>query len=237
MKMKMMVAAVAALSGAAMADITAYSQDFEGLDQGAPNALGADGWLVGANVFSPGGGFLYNYFAFPAPNGGPAFSAIASGQGGPAQGNQQLVTYNDYNNGDHANGNLIEANFFREWVIGAGNVGQTWTFSFDYKRGDIAGATTASAFIKTLDQNNGFALTNFQTFETTNASTLWSTASLSLFIDASLAGQLFQIGFLNTTTGFTPSGVVYDNINVVPSPAGVALLGAAGVLGMRRRRG
>lgn len=236
MRNTLILAALASLATAAAADISAYSQDFEGLNQASPTALGNDGWLVGANVFDSGGGFLYNYFAFPAPNGGPAFSAIASGQGGPDQGNQQLVVYSDYNNGDHGNGNIIEANFFREYIVGAGNVGQTWSFSFDYKRGDIGGSSTALAFIKTLDPNAGYALTNFLIFDTTNADTLWSRHNLSLFIDASLTGQIFQIGFLNTATNYEPSGIFYDNINLVPAPSGLAALAAFGLVASRRRR-
>ncbi|MCC5822506.1 MAG: hypothetical protein LAT64_02885 [Phycisphaerales bacterium] len=237
MNKTLIIATLASLSATAAASITVYSQDFEGLDQTSPTALGDDGWLVGANVFSPGGDFLYNYFAFPAPNGGPAFSAIATGQGGPAQGNQQLVVYSDYNNGDHANGNIIEANLFREYTVSADNVGQTWSFSFDYKRGDIAGNSTAMAFIKTINPADGFAMTNFVTFDTTNADTLWSSQTLSLFIDASLEGQLFQIGFLNTATNFEPSGIFYDNINLVPAPSGAAVLAAVGLAAARRRRG
>ena len=236
MKTACFIVTLASLAGMAGADIVQYAQDFEGLDAGSPTALGDDGWLVGANVFSPGGDFLYNYFAFPAPNGGPAFSGIVTGQGGPDQGAQQLVVYNDYNNGDHANGNIIEANVFREYVVGSANAGQTWTFSFDFKRGDIGGGSTALAFIKTLDPSSGFALTNFLTFDTTDASTLWGSASLSLAIDASLEGQIFQIGFLNTATNFEPSGIYYDNINLVPSPSGVGALAIAGVLVTRRRR-
>lgn len=237
MNKTLIIATLASLSATAAASITVYSQDFEGLNATSPTALGDDGWLVGANVFSPGGDFLYNYFAFPAPNGGPAFSSIATGQGGPAQGNQQLVVYSDYNNGDHANGNIIEANFFREYTVGADNVGQTWSFSFDYKLGDIAGGSTALAFIKTLNPADGFAMTNFVTFDTTNADTLWSSQTLSLFIDASLEGQLFQIGFLNTATNFESSGIFYDNINLVPAPSGAAVLAAVGLAAARRRRG
>ena len=203
---------------ASWADLSNYSQDFEGLDQANPSALAADGWLVFGNVFSPGGGYLYGYGPDPAPNGGPAFSAIAAGEGGPAQGAQQLVAYNDYNNGDHANGNLIEANLFQEQVVGAADVGSMWTFQFDAKAGDLEAPTTALAFIKTLDPNAGFALTNFITYDTTALPVTWGTYSISLEIDATLVGQIFQIGFSSTTTNYTPSGVLYDNINFAPIP-------------------
>ena len=107
-KLKALVAvACLALAPSSWA-LSAYSQDFEGLNQADGAALSNDGWVVGANVFDPTGTtFLYNYFTFPAPNGGPAFSGIDIGQGGPNQGNQQMVVYSDYNNGDHAVGNRI----------------------------------------------------------------------------------------------------------------------------------
>ncbi|MEQ8771094.1 MAG: hypothetical protein RIB60_11370 [Phycisphaerales bacterium] len=231
------VGAVLLAAGAANGAITQYSQDFEGLAAGSPTALGDDGWLVGANVFDAGGGFIYNYFAFPAPNGSGAFSNVASGEGGPAQGAQQLVAFNDYNNTDHSNfpDRIIEANLFQEMMIDASNVGQTWTFTFDYKTGDLQAPSTAAAFIKTIDPGNGFATTNFvQT--ATDDSSLWNTKSLSLTIDNGLVGQLFQFGFLNTASNFNPSGVFYDNINVTPTPATAALLGLGGLAATRRRR-
>lgn len=220
----------------ARAAITPYSQDFEGLNMASPTALGDEGWLVGANVFDPTGStFLYNYFAFPAPNGGPAFSSITTGEGGPPQGDQQLVTYNDYNNGDHSTGNQIEANFFREYTIDASNLGETWTFEFDAKLGDLVQPTEALAFIKVLDPNNGYSLSAFPVVDTAAIPTTWGTYSISQTIDTSWTGQIFQIGFLNTTSNFTPSGVVYDNINFTPEPTSLALLGA-GLLLVRRRR-
>ena len=122
-----------------------------------PNSLSEDGWLVGANVFAPDGTtFLYDYFAFPAPNGGAGFSAVAVGEGGPEQGAQQLSIYNDYNNADHAAGNIIEAIVFRERTIVASDIGTTISFTFDAKAGNIEGASTALAFIKTLDPGAGF---------------------------------------------------------------------------------
>ncbi|HMB70692.1 MAG TPA: hypothetical protein VKU85_15360 [bacterium] len=208
------IAAMVVFATTAWADLTSYSQDFEGLVQADPAALGNDGWLYFANVFDgTTSGFLYNYGPGPAPNGGPAFSAIATGQGGASQGAQQLVVYSDYNNGDHNNGNIIEANVFQEQVIGAVDVGTEWTFMFDAKLGDILPNSTALAFIKTLDPNAGFALSNFITVDMTSIPATWSTYSLSIAIDAPIVGHIFQIGFLNTATNFTPSGIFYDNIN------------------------
>ena len=204
---------------ASWADLAPYSQDFEGLDQQFPGALAADGWLVFGNVFSPDGTvYYYGYGPFPAPNGGPGFCGIDLGQGGPAQGDQQLVVYNDYNNFDHTNGFLIEANVFQEQTIGAADVGNAYLFEFDAKRGNIEPNTTALAFIKTLDPNAGFALTNFVTVDMTNVPTMWGSYSLSISIDPGLVGQILQIGFASTTTSYTPSGIFYDNINFGLAP-------------------
>ena len=76
---------------------TVYTQDFESLDQTNPNALGDDGWLIFGIVFDAGGDFKFGYGPFTAPNGTPGFSSIVAGEGGPEQGAQQLVVYNDYN--------------------------------------------------------------------------------------------------------------------------------------------
>ena len=203
-----------------------YSQDFEALDQMSGTALSDDGWMVGANVFAgaaPGGGFLYNYFAFPAPNGGPAFSAVADSQGGPDQGAQQLSIYNDYNNPDHGNPDTIEAIVFRERTIVAGDVGRTFTFQFDHKAGNINDpadatcmapnppcASTATAFIKTLDL--GFATVDFITADMTGISTTWGTTQLSLDIDVTKVGFLLQIGFQSRASHFQPTGIFYDNL-------------------------
>jgi len=197
---------------AGWADLSSYMQDFEGLVQADPAALANDGWLYFGNVFDPGGGYLYGYGPGPAPNGGPAFCAVAAGQGGASQGAQQLVVYSDYNNGDHANGNIIEANVFQEQIIGAVDVGTMWTFQFDAKLGDLVPNSTALAFIKTLDPNT-FGLSSFVTVDMTSIPATWGTYSLDLAIHAGLQGHILQIGFLNTATNYTPSGVLYDNIN------------------------
>jgi len=115
-----------------------YTEDFESLEQTSPTALGDAGWIVFANVFEANGTTLaYSYGTFPAPNGTPGFCAIDNGQGGPDQGDQQLVIYSDYDNQDQAIGRRIEANTFRERTITAADVGNTISFSFDAKRGNI----------------------------------------------------------------------------------------------------
>ncbi|MDE0892568.1 MAG: hypothetical protein OSB14_10325, partial [Planctomycetota bacterium] len=198
------------------AQLPSYSQDFESLDQASPTVLGDDGWLVGANVFDQAGNFIYNYFAFPAPNGGPAFSAVTNGWGGANQGAQALVVYNDYNNGDHGWAN-IEANFFREYPIYASDVGRTMVFTFDGKLGDIQPPTTAAAFIKVIDTQT-WGLSEYQSVDTTSLTVNWETFTLSTVIRADQVGHIFQIGFMNTTTNWTSSGVGYDNINLGDAP-------------------
>ena len=203
------------------AQVNDYSQDFESMNAASATALSDDGWLVGANVFSPGGGYLYNYFAFPAPNGGPGFCAVATGEGGVDQGAQQMVVYNDYNNGDHGIGNLIEANVFREQVITAADVDRAVIFRFDAKLGDLQPPTTATAFIKIINTTT-WNLEAFEYIDMTNVSSTWNSYTASMTIDNSWVGNLFQIGFMNTATNYTPSGLVYDNLTLSDDNGGVS---------------
>ncbi len=209
-----------------------YSQDFEALNQVDPAALSADGWLVFGNVSNAEGTYLYGYGPFPAPNHNVAFSQIDFGQGGDDQGFQQLVVFSDYNNVDHANGHLIESNVYQEQDITAEDVGFRWTFEFQAKRGNLAGSSTALAFIKTLDPANGHALTNFISVDMTTIPETWDGFTLSIDIDASLEGQILQIGFANTATLYESSAIFYDNIifyeaGPVGVPDSAAALGAA----------
>jgi hypothetical protein len=200
------------VSMTSQAQLSAYSQNFEGLAQADPDALGNNGWLYFANVWDSGWNYLYPYGPGPAPNGTPGFCSIATGQGGAPQGLQQLVVYSDYNNTDHGLGFHIEANVFQEQVVGPGDVGTNWIFRFDAKKGDIAGASTALAFIKTLDPGAGYALTNFLTIDTTNLPVTWGTYSMTIAIDPTLDGQILQFGFLTNATNYEASGNFYDNI-------------------------
>jgi hypothetical protein len=216
MKLRVIASLAAVLLGAApaasRADLTTYGQNFESMVMADPAALSSDGWLVYGNVFSPGLVYLYGYGPFPAPNGGTAFSSIDAGQGGAEQGAQQLSVYSDYNNADHANGNLVESNVYREQVIGAADIGETWVFAFDAKLGNLVAPTTAVAFIKTLAPPT-YTLTNFISVNTTAIPPTWSNYSISITIDAGLVGQILQIGFASTATNYVSSGVFYDNIS------------------------
>ncbi len=210
---------------AALCDLAPYSQDLEGLDQADPSALANDGWMVFANVFGPDWSYWYGYGPYPAPNGGPGFCGIDLGQGDPEQGDQQLIVYNDYNNANHGDGSnaIIEANVFQEQIIGAADVGKTWRFEFDAKLGNLEGASMAAAFFKTLDPNAGYALTNLITVDMTTIPDTWDSYSTSIFIDASLEGQILQFGFMNWASNYEGSGIFYDNINFNRSPISVSL--------------
>ena len=68
---------------ASLADLSAYSQNFESLPAYEWNALGSDGWQVFGNVYSADGAtYLYGYGAHPAPN--PCESASNVGDQAPA---------------------------------------------------------------------------------------------------------------------------------------------------------
>jgi len=204
-----------------------YQQDFESLDESDTSALGDDGWLVFGNVFDGVTmDFLYGYGPNPAPNDGAAFSAVATGEGGPEQGNQQLSVYSDYNNADHATGQLIESTVYRERAITTADVGRTIRFHFDAKRGNINDpgnslcpcSTKATGFIKTINPAAGFATTNLLPLDTTALPADWSGQQISLVIDSGLVGQLLQIGFTTTATLYQPSANFYDNVEVSSGP-------------------
>ena len=193
--------------------ITPWTDDFEAYNIADPAALNAD-YLVFGNV--TGIAAPYGYGPFPAPNNAnpppSAFSAIAAGEGDVPQGAQQLSVFPDFENADHGTANsLLEALFYKEWTIGAANVGETWVFAYDAKLGNLVSPTTAEAFVKVLDPNNGFSETTKVAQDMTTTPVLWNGYTLQVTIDPSWVGQIIQIGASNASTAFTSGGIFYDN--------------------------
>jgi hypothetical protein len=213
-----------------------YSQDFEGMHVADAAALGNDGWRVFANVYDTDKStHLYDYGVFVAPNGGAGFSSITA-----VPGNQQLTVFSDYSNTDHGDGKWIEALVFQEQTISASDVGSVWNFTFDVKQGNQIPESSSNAFLKTV--NNDLDVTSESILDTTASGTDWATLTLSLEIDNSMVGEVLQFGFSSTATYYTPSGVLYDNINfsstpAVPVPGAIWLMmsGLIGLVGVARR--
>jgi len=228
---------------ASHADLSAYSQDFESLapaEEGWGNdALSSDGWITWVNVFDAGGSYLYQYGTNPAPNGTLGYSGIDVGQGGPEQGHQQLAIYSDYsNNSAHGSGEWVETVVYEQRTVGAGDVGTTWTFQFDAKWFNLVAPSTARAFIKTLDPDNGYQESASMSVDMSAVPATWGSYSLPFTITAG-AGQVLQFGFSNTATNYAGSAIYYDNVSLapVPEPSTYALmLAGLGWLGLAARR-
>lgn len=237
-RLSTLAAAALALAAplAAQAALSPYSQNFESLSTGS--ATVGDGWLFFGFRLSPS---YYQYGPFPAPQNTGAVSGIASGQGGSAQGTQQLVVFSDYKNADHAAGNFIDILVFQERNLSASDTGE-WKFQFDAKKGSLEKSSTAFAFVKVLNPAAGYSATKNVEIAMTGAPTDWNTYSMSLTLDPSLAGQILQFGFANRATSYDGSSVYYDNISFatapVPEPSTYALmfagLGLVGVVARRR---
>ena len=202
----------------ALAQVVPYTQDFEGLTS-APedptSVLASDGWKYFVNVFFSPGDLFFSYGG-SAPNVGTHMSAVVEGEGGPAQEMKQLSIFSDYLNAfaDHGSGYLVETNIFQEQFLNVPDLGQIWTMTFDAKLGNLEGATTAAAYIKTFAFGHEDNPSYFVIADMTSIPASWNSYSVSLTMDPSLLGHVFQFGFTNTASNYEGSGVFYDNINL-----------------------
>lgn len=234
------VAAALISSQSAFAALS-YSEDFESYTTGD-----VGNFKIG-NIVNGGAGWFPGTYGAPGDyNNG--YSAIVD-EGGVEQGSKQLSIFSDYNAwSPFANGPGTTIQTFVSSDIGnldANDVGQTYTFSFDAKLGNLEAPSQAEAFIKVLKSSDGsyIELANIVFDSDAMLTTDWSGGSISLLIDAGMAGELVQIGFNTTATDWAPSGVVYDNLSFaqaspVPVPAAAWLFGSAllGLAGIGRKR-
>ena len=249
---------VMVLASCAIAQVGTYSQDFEGLDIAGSTSLSDDGWVVSGIVLDGSMGFKFFYGNFPAPNHDVAFSRIATGEGGPAQGSKYLNTFSDYNccdldelptqqqgHGDNgrAPDDFVVSNILQQRTISAVDIGKTMTFKFDATLPSdgfqLAPPSTGNAFIRTINNvdfsTSAEVILDVQTDMMLTMGT-WTTHEISFDITPALENHFFQFGFQNTSQQFGPTGVFFDNISLVPEPSGFVLGMATIFLGLTRRR-
>lgn len=242
----LLMSSAAAFAPASLAALSNYSQDFEGMtpNQGyPPNDLSADGWQIFGIVWDadPRGAAnqQYAYGPFDAANGDPgSIQGVATGEGGPAQGDVVLNKYTDYLNQDQPSA-YIQTLTVQTQTVEPGDVGP-WRFTYDAKIGNLEGTSSAFAYIQTVDPISFFQK-GFVSNDTTNLPVEWGAYSLDLLIDSALVGDILTFGFSATATNYEGSAVFYDNLNFfrVPLPAAAWLFPTgliAGLTWMRRRR-
>lgn len=223
------------------AALASYSENFESLNATSSTALSDAGFVIYENSYHDQG--LTN----PANSAGPmparndyrGFALVVTGQGGSTQGTQQLNVYSNYPSPDQ--GSLyVDALTLQQQTIGIDDLGSIWSFSFDAKQGDIAGTSSASAWIRVID---GGTTLGENRLDTTSLGFDWGSYALSLNIDPTWNGKILEFGVNSAATGYTMSGVYYDNLSLsgtpaVPVPAAAWLFGSGllGLIGVARRR-
>ena len=224
------LAVTVAFAPTSSAALTTYTQNFEGMtpnqgfsDPTIPfvNDLEADGWQIYGIVYNenpynnPSASIFAQYGAFPAANGNDGMGSngsiqgVADGQGGASQGTRVLSKYSDYNNENQLTG-YVSASTYQEQVIGAGDVGSIWRFSYDAKMGNLVPDSSAFAYILALDFSDGGE--SFNSNDSTNLPVEWNRYSLELAILPDMVGDTLSFGFGATATGNNGSGIFYDNL-------------------------
>ncbi|MFB1036910.1 MAG: VPLPA-CTERM sorting domain-containing protein [Sinobacterium sp.] len=236
-----LMAAICSASAAQSAVL--YSNDFEGTIGDAS----ISDFVIGLQ--SPLGGWWENA---AAPNqvvvGQNGFSKIVDDQGGVDQGSAQLNTYSDYNGWSPFNSgqtDVLTKVYAPLGAISPDLEGQTVTFSFDAKLGNITdtASSTANAFLAVIKTSDGSYADISGTTAITNSDigSNWGSYSISVLIDSGMVGEELQIGFSNQTVeAWGATGMYYDNLEVsaVPVPAAAWLFGSAlaGLVVVRRNK-
>ena len=234
-------------SGVSHASLVSYSETFDSLIATSSSALSDAGFVIYSNTYSDQGlsNLLGSAGPAPARNDYRAFAQVVSGHGGSAQGSQQLFVYSNYLSRDQR-GSYVDALTLQQQTIGGSDLGSTWTFGFDAMQGDITGTSSASAWIRAVEGEN---VLGESLFDTTKLGFDWGSYAVSLYIDPSWEGMTLEFGVKSAATGYTMSGVYYDNFSLtgdgaglpgtppVPVPAAVWLFssGLLGLIGIARR--
>jgi len=217
-------------------DLAPYSQNFDLIATGndsdpelGSTLYAADPWAVFGNAFDSNENFLFGYGPFFAPNNpegeGSGFSAVATGEP-TTSGDNYLNVFNDYNNALHGDGSgsIVNALIFQQRNVLPSNVGETWTFQFDFRSApapfgiaDNAGSgnvATAGAFVTVLESstNTFFQIDRF-VFDTTDATLEFQTGTIEIEIIEAHVGELLQFGFESSANNFAPTGVFYDSVS------------------------
>jgi len=252
------LASTVTFSPTSISALATYTQNFEGMtpNQGFSdytlqppfiNDLAADGWqiygiLYETNPYTGPANILGQYGPFEAANGEPgSIQGVATGQGGPTQGEVVLAKYTDYNNQDGLATGYVAASTYQEQQIGVEDVGSIWRFSYDAKKGNIEADSSALAYILTQDFTEGSEI--FLSNDSTNLPVEWGRYYIDFLITPELVGDNLSFGFVATATGNNGSGIFYDNIvfaevSPIPVPAAVWLFGSGliGLIGVARRK-
>ena len=228
-------------SGVSHASLVNYSETFDSLTATSSAALSNAGFVNYSNTYADQG--LSNLVSSAGPaqarNDYRAFAQVVSGYGGAAQGSQQLFVYSNYLSRDQR-GYYVDALTLQQQTIGGADLGSTWTFGFDAMQGDITGTSSASAWIRAVD---GEYVVGETLFDTSSLGFDWGSYAVSLYIDPSWEGKTLEFGVNSAATGYTMSGVYYDNFSLtgtsaVPIPAAIWLFasGLLGLIGVARHR-
>ena len=191
-------------------------------------------WVVGGVVSDPFGGFLFDFFAFPAPHATGAFSNI--GTDGSNQFMEIFSVY-DPNLGRFApTNNIVDAFFFQGQTIGTADLGNDFTFQFDTRNinADFSSAELFSynAFVRVFTPDFSQLLVDQQI--PVGMSVNFETGSITISIDPAWDGFPIQFGFISSSTGGVPTAIAVDNVVVTsvapPPPAPIPTLGEWGLI-------
>lgn len=260
MQFQMSIAAVLAtsLTSVSMAGVI-YATDFSEFSLGDIN--GQNGWATYDPTYTTGGGNFANVVSGGVSGNGVQMLAGTSAAGSPRYA--WAPNYGSQWQTEAANGNTtLSVSLDMKMASGTASTARIGAVSYDVTGAKILGGFyvqqgTGAIYMLGYYNNAGtlgnyafntnvtLAMDTWTNFVTTwNASTGRFTLTWganSFYVDGAGAGSVAdETDFYATRNGGTVAATAYfDNLSIsaVPAPGALALLGAAGLVGSRRRRG